>query len=70
MSAFRKVLGDNGWTLADGGSTYFYSDDVRITVDRNKWQMFRLDEMIGEGGYAEKAYAVVESCLQQFNLLD
>lgn len=70
MRAFRKVLGDNHWTLIDDGSTYRYSDDVVITVERDRWQMFRLDDLICEGGYAEKAYAVVEACLQQIGLLE
>jgi hypothetical protein len=35
------------------------------------WQMSRIDgELICEGGYAEKAYAVVESNLMKMGLID
>lgn len=70
MRAFRKVLLDNGWSLVDSGSSYSYSDDIRVYLEKDRWCMFRLNDMLCEGGYAEKAYAVVEACLQQLGLLD
>jgi hypothetical protein len=68
---FCKVLKDNGWIPTKDKSIYqlSYADHVVIYLFDRGWRMFVSDLLVCEGGYASKAYAVVEAELEKLNLI-
>lgn len=67
---FCNILSEYGWSsIQDGMFNYHGSTDIVLTVSDEKWVLKYLDEEVCEGGYAEKAYAVVENFLQENGFL-
>lgn len=63
MENFSKVLKDNNWETSDG-VTYLGRDSLKIILFSDKWMMEHKGELVCEGTFAQRAYAVVESTME------